>query len=62
MKELPVLAFVLFLIIVAIAFGLIGALVHGLIWLLAIGCTVFVIAVLVAGIKLGRRTRRTPRR
>jgi hypothetical protein len=52
-----VLAFVLFLVIVAVAFGLIGALVHGLIWLLAIGCAVFVIAVLVGGYKLGRHSR-----
>lgn len=51
------LAFVLFLVIVAIAFGLIGALVHGLIWLLAIGCAVFVLAVLIGGFKAGRRTR-----
>ena len=52
------LAFVLFLILVAVAFGLIGALVHGLIWLLAIGCAVFVLAVLIGGFKLGRHTRR----
>ena len=56
------LAFVLFLIVVAVVFGLVGALVHGLIWLLAIGCAVFVLAVLVGGFRLGRRTRRRVRR
>jgi hypothetical protein len=61
-KEPSVLAFLLFLVLVAVALGLIGALVHGLIYLLAIGCTVFVIAVLIAGFKAGRRSRSTRRR
>jgi hypothetical protein len=56
------IALALFIIIVAIAFGLVGALVKGLLWLLAIGCVLFVVAILVMGFKVGRRSRRSARR
>lgn len=50
----------LFVVILAIVLGIIGAVVHGLLWLLAIGIVVFVIDLLFVGIR--KRTARRPHR
>lgn len=55
-------AFLLLIVLVAVAFGLVGALVKGLLWLLAIGCVLFVLALVGFGFKAGRARRRTYRR
>lgn len=52
------LALILFIVLVAVVFGFVGALVKGLLWLMVIGIVLFVVAVLIGGFKLGRRTRR----
>jgi len=53
--------FLLFLLI-AVVFGFLGAIIKGLLWLLVVGCVVFVIALLFAGWRLrggiSTRTRR----
>jgi hypothetical protein len=53
----PVLAFILFLIILWIVLGLIGAIVHGLFWLLIIAAVLFVATLVFGGGRLGRRSR-----
>jgi hypothetical protein len=53
-----VLAFILFLIILWIILGLIGAVVHGLFWLLIIAAVLFVATLVFGGGHLGRRSRR----
>jgi hypothetical protein len=53
-----VLAFLLVLIILWIALGLIGAVVHGLFWLLIIAVVLFVATAAFGRGRLGRRTRR----
>jgi hypothetical protein len=50
-----VLALILLLIIVWIALGIIGAVVHGLIWLLIIAAVLFVATLVFGGSRLGRR-------
>jgi hypothetical protein len=56
------MAVFLFLVLVAVALGLIGALVKGLLYLLIIGIVVFIGALLLGGLRLGRRSsRRVPR-
>jgi membrane protein implicated in regulation of membrane protease activity len=42
----------LLLILIAVVFGFLGALIKGLLWLLVIGCVVFVVALLFAGWRL----------
>ncbi|RAG83073.1 hypothetical protein DN069_24165 [Streptacidiphilus pinicola] len=49
------LAVFLFLLLIAVVFGFLGAIVKGLFWLLIIGCVVFVLAVLFVGLRTGRR-------
>ncbi|MEY9872397.1 membrane protein implicated in regulation of membrane protease activity [Streptacidiphilus sp. MAP12-33] len=49
------LAIFLFLLLIAVVCGFLGAIVKGLFWLLIIGCVVFVVAVLFVGLRLGRR-------
>lgn len=51
------LAFILFLIILWIVLGIIGAVVHGLIWLLIIAAVLFLATMLFGGTRLGRRGR-----
>jgi hypothetical protein len=54
-----VLAFILFLIILWIVLGIIGAVVHGLIWLLIIAAVLFLATLVFGGTRIGRgRTRR----
>ncbi|MFI9155884.1 hypothetical protein [Streptomyces sp. NPDC053367] len=53
------MAWVLFLILVAVVLGLVGAVADGLAYLLAIGTVVFVVA-LVLAVALLRRTGRRP--
>jgi uncharacterized RDD family membrane protein YckC len=52
------LAFILFLIILWIVLGIIGAVVHGLIWLLIIAAILFLATLLFGGARLGRGRRR----
>jgi hypothetical protein len=54
-EEAPVLAFILFLIILWIVLGIIGAVVHGLIWLLIIAAVLFLATMVFGGFRLGRR-------
>jgi hypothetical protein len=49
------------LILVAIAFGVLGAIVKGLFWLLIIGCVLFVGAVLYGIYRFGKRRGRRSR-
>jgi hypothetical protein len=51
----PVLAFILLLIILWIVLGLIGAVVHGLIWLLIVAAVLFLATLVFGGFRLGRR-------
>jgi hypothetical protein len=54
-----VLAFILFLVILWIVLGIIGATVHGLIWLLIIAAILFLATLVFGGTRLGRgRARR----
>jgi hypothetical protein len=55
-----VLAFILFLIIVWIVLGLIGAVVHGLIWLTIIAAVLFLLTLVFGGRNFsGRRKSRS---
>lgn len=49
------LAFILFLIILWIVLGIIGAVVHGLIWLLIIAAVLFLATLVIGGFRYGRR-------
>ena len=53
------LALILFLIILWIALGIIGAVVHGLFWLLIIAGVLFLATLVFGGTRMGRR--RAPR-
>ena len=52
------LAFVLLLVIVWMVLGLIGAVVHGLIWLTVIAAVLFLGTLVFGGSRLGRRKSR----
>jgi hypothetical protein len=52
----------LLLIIVAIALGIIGVVVKGLIYLLVIGIVVFLVDLIFFGVRLGRRSAHRPGR
>jgi hypothetical protein len=54
-------AFFLFLVIVAIALGIVGVVVKGLLYLLVIGIVVFLVALLLGGLRLRRAGRRPAR-
>ncbi|MFI2645821.1 hypothetical protein [Streptomyces sp. NPDC018610] len=56
------LALFLFLVLVAVALGVIGVVASGLTFLLIIGIVVFVADVLLLGIRLGGRRGRRPTR
>jgi hypothetical protein len=56
------LALFLFLVLVAVALGVIGVVASGLTFLLIIGIVVFVADVLLLGIRLGGRRGRRPAR
>jgi amino acid permease len=49
------LAFVLLLVIIWIVLGIIGAVIHGLIWLTIIAAVLFLATMLFGGNRLGRR-------
>ena len=51
----------LLLVLIAVVFGFLGALIKGALWLLVIGCVVFALALLIAGLRIGRRSHRAPR-
>lgn len=48
------LAFILFLILLWVALGIIGAVIHGLIWLLIIAAILFLATLVFGGSRLGR--------
>ncbi|GAA3050049.1 hypothetical protein GCM10020229_71930 [Kitasatospora albolonga] len=52
------MALILFLILVAVVLGFAGALIKGMLWLLVIGAVIFVLALVLGGAELGRRSRR----
>jgi len=56
------LAFFLFLVIVAIALGLVGVVVKGLLFLLFIGIAVFLGALLLGALRMRRRPGKHPAR
>ena len=56
------MALFLLFIIVAIALGIVGAVVKGLFWLLIIGIVVVIVDLVLFGTRLGRRSRRSRRR
>ena len=53
-------ALFLFLILVAVALGIVGVVVHGLLYLLIIGIVVFLLAFMLLGRGLGRTRRQRP--
>jgi len=55
------IAFFLFLLIVAIALGIVGVVVKGLLYLLIIGIVVFLVALLLGALRLRRAGRRPAR-
>lgn len=52
------LAFILFLILLWVILGIIGAVVHGLIWLLIIAAVLFLATLVFGGSRIGARRRR----
>ena len=48
------LAFILFLILLWVALGIIGAVIHGLIWLLIIAAILFLATLVFGGTRFGR--------
>jgi hypothetical protein len=52
------LALILFLIILWIVLGILGAVIHGLIWLLVIAAVLFLATMVFGGSRLGRRRSR----
>ena len=56
------LAFFLFLVIVAMVLGIVGVVVNGLLYLLFIGIVVFLGALLLAGLRMRRRPGKHPAR
>jgi hypothetical protein len=55
------LAFFLLLVIVAIALGIVGVVVNGLLYLLIIGIVVFLVALLLGALRMRRAGRRPTR-
>ena len=55
------IAFFLFLVIVAIALGIVGVVVKGLLYLLIIGIVVFLVALLLGTLRMRRAGRRPTR-
>jgi hypothetical protein len=49
------MALFLFIIIIAIALGILGVVLHGLFWLLIIGIVIFLANLVFGGIRLGKR-------
>ncbi|HEY0558653.1 MAG: hypothetical protein JWM48_2521 [Mycobacterium sp.] len=52
------LALILFLIILWIVAGIVGAVIHGLIWLTVLAAIFFVVTLVFGGSRLGSRSRR----
>ncbi len=55
------MALFLLFIIVAIALGIVGAVIKGLFWLLIIGVVVFLVDLVLLGVRAGRRRNRVTR-
>lgn len=58
MEGLDLLALILFLILVCVILGILGAVVHGLIWLLIVAVVLFVATLVFGGSQLRKRTHR----
>jgi quinol-cytochrome oxidoreductase complex cytochrome b subunit len=56
------MVFFLLLVVAALVLGIIGLLAEGLMWLLAIGIVVLVLAFVAGGVRLSRRSARHPAR
>ena len=56
------LAFFLLLVLVAMVLGIVGVVVHGLLYLLIIGIVVFLGALVLGGLRMRRRPSRRPAR
>lgn len=50
------MALFLFIVLVAVVCGFVGVLIKGMLWLMVIGCVLFAVALVFAGIRLGRRS------
>jgi len=55
------MALFLFVIIIAIALGILGIVLKGLFWLLIIGIVLFLANLVIGGIRLGKSRNRQPR-
>ena len=55
------MALFLLFVIVAIALGIVGAVVQGLFWLLIIGVVVILVDLVLLGVRVGRRRNRVTR-
>ncbi len=55
------MALFLFVIIIAIALGILGIVIKGLFWLLIIGIVLFLATLVFGGMRLGKRRNRQPR-
>lgn len=55
------MALFLFLVLIAVVLGFLGVLIEGLFYLLLIGVAVFVAAVLLSGLRIGRSRRHQAR-
>ncbi len=55
------MAWLLLVVLIAVVCGFVGVLVKGLLWLLVIGAVLFVGALLVPGMRIGRSRHSTPR-
>ncbi|MFB4307151.1 hypothetical protein [Actinomadura sp. GTD37] len=56
------MALFLFILLIAVALGIVGVVVKGLFYLLIIGIVVLVVDLVLSGIRLGRRGRSRPAR
>ncbi|MEU3496497.1 hypothetical protein [Kitasatospora cineracea] len=55
------MAWLLLIVLIAVVCGFVGVLVKGLLWLLVIGAVLFVGALLVTGMRMGRNRHSAPR-
>ncbi|RPE28737.1 hypothetical protein [Kitasatospora cineracea] len=55
------MAWLLLIVLIAVVCGFVGVLVKGLLWLLVIGAVLFVGALLVTGMRMGRNRNSAPR-
>jgi hypothetical protein len=56
------MALFLLIIIIAVALGILGVVLHGLFWLLIIGIVIFLLDLVFGGLRLGKRRHSRPAR